>query len=445
MSRILKRPMFRRGGSTNTGIMSSLVDRTKLENGTKMIGNMTEDQFKSNLEALMGLQDQFAPVSKTRLPIGDVGLALASGAPLVDALGAGYKKFVSEDDKRRALAAKREQAAVSTVLGQALKEKKTPDSKFVRNTSDKIMFGIKPGETGFVTNAEILAARGVFTEVRDPKDTRTAVLKNADALEKLGVFKNPEDKAKYIQAATIKGAGLQIEFDDKGNIKAITEGKKSKDPNQNQILQIQNTAFQLNNAGSTLIKELKGAKVGPTGAFINALDSAGSQISQAANAFGFTKDYEDTGSGEIDNYLTDKFGSELTKDAIKFGKVKSASIQLAYLMAKADEPGGRFTDRDIALKMQEIGLGANPEKTIAILTSSINTRNKNLNYGYGLLTGGKTLDFTKMDAVGEFALGFKDKETESEPGSAVPEFKILPTGEVLIKNKDGKFVPYEVK
>ena len=27
MSRILKRPMFRRGGSTNTGIMSGLVDR----------------------------------------------------------------------------------------------------------------------------------------------------------------------------------------------------------------------------------------------------------------------------------------------------------------------------------------------------------------------------------------------------------------------------------
>ena len=29
MSRTLKRPMFRRGGSTNTGIMSGLVDRDK--------------------------------------------------------------------------------------------------------------------------------------------------------------------------------------------------------------------------------------------------------------------------------------------------------------------------------------------------------------------------------------------------------------------------------
>ena len=392
MSRILKRPMFRRGGSTNTGIMSGLVDRKNYK-----FGSMTEDEIRSNVELLRGLQEQFAPLPKTRLPLGEVGLALASGAPIIDALGVGYKKFVSEDDKRRALAAKRDQAAVSTVLGQALKT---------------------------------------------PKDARTAAIKNAMAM---GLKPGTKEFNEYVTAATIKGGGLNIEFDDKGNIKSITEGKKSRDPNEPQILQIQNTAFQLNNAGSTLIKQLKGAKVGPVGAFINALDSAGAQISQAANAFGFTKDYEDTGSGDIDNYLTNKFGSELAGDAIKFGKVKSAAIQLAYLMAKADEPGGRFTDRDIALKMQEIGLGANPEKTIAILTDSINTRNKNLNYGYGLLTGGKTLDFSKMDAVGEFALGFKDKdkETKSESDVGLPEYKFI--NGVLHVKKGDKFEPVKAK
>jgi hypothetical protein len=382
--------MFRRGGSTNTGIMSGLVDRKNYK-----FGSMTEDEIRSNVELLRGLQEQFAPLPKTRLPLGEVGLALASGAPIIDALGVGYKKFVSEDDKRRALAAKRDQAAVSTVLGQALKT---------------------------------------------PKDARTAAIKNAMAM---GLKPGTKEFNEYVTAATIKGGGLNIEFDDQGNIKSITEGKKSRDPNEPQILQIQNTAFQLNNAGSTLIKQLKGAKVGPVGAFINALDSAGAQISQAANAFGFTKDYEDTGSGDIDNYLTNKFGSELAGDAVKFGKVKSASIQLAYLMAKADEPGGRFTDRDIALKMQEIGLGANPEKTIAILTDSINTRNKNLNYGYGLLTGGKTLDFSKMDAVGEFALGFKDKETKSESDVGLPEYKFI--NGVLHVKKGDKFEPVKAK
>ena len=33
MSRILKRPMFRRGGSTNTGIMSGITDRTNYSLG----------------------------------------------------------------------------------------------------------------------------------------------------------------------------------------------------------------------------------------------------------------------------------------------------------------------------------------------------------------------------------------------------------------------------
>ena len=117
--------MFRRGGSTNTGIMSGLVDRRNYSTG--MFGSMTEDEIRSNIDLLRGLQDQFAPLPKTRLPIGEVGLALASGAPVTEALLSGYRKFVSEDDKRRALAAKREQAAVSTVLGQALKKDKEKD------------------------------------------------------------------------------------------------------------------------------------------------------------------------------------------------------------------------------------------------------------------------------------------------------------------------------
>ena len=127
MSITLKRPMFRRGGSTNTGIMSGLVDRRNYSTG--MFGSMTEDQIRSNIDMLVGLQDQFAPLPKTRLPIGDVGLALASGADPIEALGIGYKKFVSDDDKIRALREKRKSAAVSTVLGQALKDKKEKDTR----------------------------------------------------------------------------------------------------------------------------------------------------------------------------------------------------------------------------------------------------------------------------------------------------------------------------
>ena len=67
--------MFRRGGSTNTGIMSGLVDRTNYEDGA--FGNMTADQIRSNIDMLVGLQNQFAPVSRTRITIGEIGFALA--------------------------------------------------------------------------------------------------------------------------------------------------------------------------------------------------------------------------------------------------------------------------------------------------------------------------------------------------------------------------------
>ena len=174
MSITLKRPMFRRGGKVNTGIMSGLVDRTNYENGA--FGNMTKDQIRSNIDMLLGLQDQFAPVAKTRLPLGEVGLALASGAPIVDALGVGYKKFVSEDDKRRALLDKRKQAAVSTVLGQALKT---------------------------------------------PKDTRTSLMKE---LQAAGLDPESEEYKKALKLRTLpEGTAQFSEFQTKANVDKATK------------------------------------------------------------------------------------------------------------------------------------------------------------------------------------------------------------------------------
>jgi len=145
MSRILKRPMFKRGGQSNDGIMSNVVDREQYSKGTDRFGSMTEDEIRSNIGLLTGLQDRFSPLPKTRIPLGEVGFALASGADPIDALGLGYKKFVSDDDKIRAIRDKRKSAAVSTVLGQALKpvkdtradfEKKLEAAGFVKGTDE---------------------------------------------------------------------------------------------------------------------------------------------------------------------------------------------------------------------------------------------------------------------------------------------------------------------
>jgi hypothetical protein len=213
MSITLKRPMFRRGGKVNTGIMSGLVDRTNYQKGA--FGNMTEDQIRSNIDMLVGLQDQFAPVAKTRLPIGDIGFALASGAPIVDALGVGYKKFVSEDDKRRALLDKRKQAAVSTVLGQALKT-----SKDTRTDLEK-----KLEAAGYLKGSpEYQAAMAtlLFKDVRPKAGFRT--LTEAEAKEKLGsayeegkAYQIDEDprSSNFNKVFVIGGGGTNITIGDK--------------------------------------------------------------------------------------------------------------------------------------------------------------------------------------------------------------------------------------
>jgi len=79
-------------------------------------------------------------------------------------------------------------------------------------------------------------------------------------------------------------------------------------------------------------------------------------------------------------------------------------------MARIDEPGGRFTDRDIALKMEELGIGANPERTIAIMQNAIKLRNDNAAFEYKELTG-NPLDFSDMNV---FEGGFTSQDTSKK-------------------------------
>ena len=397
MPRILKRPMFSRGGSTNenNGIMDGLVDRKELNKGTSPF---TEERTSADVKAMMDAMNQYAPVNKGRLNLGKVGLNIAagkySGGDLISTLaGAGsdiYDDYTTKDDAYRAALDKRKQAAVTSSLGQQLKEANTI-----------------------------------------PKDTRTSAVKNAMAL---GLIPGTEPFNKYVQAATVKGAGLNIDFNPDGTIKSIAEGNQGDTKTINAARDLKIGTFKMNNAANNLFKNLEGAKTGPVGAFVQALDSTGAQLKQAANSFGFTttgenKTFDDTGSGAIDNYIEKNFGSFVGNDAVQLGKIKSASINLAYLMARIDEPGGRFTDRDIALKMEELGIGANPQRTIAIMQNAIQLRNDNANYEYEELTG-KPLDFSKMNVFGSIP-GAKDKTNQRNMDKVfnplgVPEDQLTP-------------------
>jgi hypothetical protein len=112
MARVLKRPMFRRGGSTNDGIMSGLTDREQYSNAGK-VGQSARD-YISQFEPILR---EFTP--KTRLPLGAVGAALVQGTPIRDALTAGYTDFTRRDDKREAAI---RSGAAQLGISQALKD-----------------------------------------------------------------------------------------------------------------------------------------------------------------------------------------------------------------------------------------------------------------------------------------------------------------------------------
>ena len=119
MSRTLKRPMFRRGGTVNDGIMTGLTDRKQLANGT----GLDVDRARLESMAISNIMNELAPIPKTRLPIGQFGLDIATGTPIGEALKSGYGTFTKKDDARNMALAKRKQAAVSTALGSQMSKK----------------------------------------------------------------------------------------------------------------------------------------------------------------------------------------------------------------------------------------------------------------------------------------------------------------------------------
>jgi hypothetical protein len=128
MSRSLKRPMFRRGGTVNDGIMTGLTDRQEYANGMMV----DDERLGKDTQSILDVMSEYAPIPKTRLPIGQFGLNLASGkyagsGALQNIVGSAqdpYKRFVAADDARNMALAKRKQGAVSTALGMQLKKDK---------------------------------------------------------------------------------------------------------------------------------------------------------------------------------------------------------------------------------------------------------------------------------------------------------------------------------
>ena len=118
MSKILKRPMFKMGGTPNEGIMHGLVKRQGYVLGDRV-------------EEITTAMDKYAPIPKSRFPIGSIGLNLVSGEYAGDGLlkniaksaRGPYEQFVQADDARQQALAKRKASAVGVAVSEQAGEK----------------------------------------------------------------------------------------------------------------------------------------------------------------------------------------------------------------------------------------------------------------------------------------------------------------------------------
>ena len=127
MSRILKRPMFRTGGTPNEGIMHGLVNRRGYGNAGYVLD---KESLRKQTGDITSILDEYAPLPKSRFPMGQVGINLASGEyageglvqNIARSLKGPYEGWTAADDARNQALAQRKAGAISTAYGQQMAE-----------------------------------------------------------------------------------------------------------------------------------------------------------------------------------------------------------------------------------------------------------------------------------------------------------------------------------
>jgi len=174
MARILKRPMFNRGGSSNQGIMDGLVDRRQYELGA------FGQKAKQTSDDVYSFMKDMVPPPKTRLPLGSLGADLLSGKGFRDSAINAYGKFTEADDAKQNYdrQLRMQAAGIGVKDAMAMRNKKSDVSKvqtlatdLMRNNPDKY-----PNTTAGKSAAFNEALRITETSPGPAKDTMIANL-----------------------------------------------------------------------------------------------------------------------------------------------------------------------------------------------------------------------------------------------------------------------------
>ena len=311
MSRILKRPMFRKGGSPNKGIMTGLVDRKQYATG------IDKEELAKNVGVLEEVLRDYTP--KTRVPYGAFGLDIATGTPVLEAFKKRYGQFTTADDKREAAI---KGGAAKLGISKALEKKTVGTLKQGRNTSNQTLFGVAPGKTGFFSSEQLMAGQGII----QPIDTRMAFTFDAktNTLKQEPVSEIDRRRDNEVKAKSL-GTQYNILGDLVGDMKT----------------------------------RLPTTVTGATGVGFGLVEGFADQFAQLGESFGIKDGLVIKDEGVIDQYLKDKGFTEKAQSA---ATMKASVINLGYALAKIAEPDNpRLSEGDIIRQLNRINFGASRE------------------------------------------------------------------------------------
>ena len=141
MSKILRRPMFRRGGNVGEGIMTGIVDRSNYQMGTvPELGELTEQNIQALLKAA-GPSQESDPLTTFLLQYGPALAQQRGGSTLGNIVAAAEKPIASMlESKRREsdfLRGLKIQAAGSAIKQRSETESAERDRLFRQELADK--------------------------------------------------------------------------------------------------------------------------------------------------------------------------------------------------------------------------------------------------------------------------------------------------------------------
>ena len=316
MNRILKRPMFRIGGSAGTGITSGL-DRKPFQNGsdpTTMIpqlGSLPRNTINQPTRTPTGIGLGTIPGFLTGL-----GINIVSAPPrgrgltgLLATVGDAAKEPFSQFQEAKFKEKQAEDKFAKDLALISAKPKKQTLKQAVNN---------KTGERGFYTDTEIMNNPNLV-----PPDNRMAFRFNADTntFEQIPISDIERGKDDEVKARAL---GTQYNI--------------------------------LTNLVGDMKERLPATVTGATGAGFGVVEGFADQFAQLAESLGIKDGLVIENEGAIDKYLKDKGFTEKAESA---ATMKASVINLGYALAKIAEPDNpRLSEGDIIRQLNRINFGA---------------------------------------------------------------------------------------